>query len=57
MELLITVLIFVIVVVALLYAVRLIPDATLQNVAKVLVVVVALIWLAMHLRAFVHLLR
>lgn len=50
MDMLISFLVFVIVVVAALYVVRLIPDATLQNVGKVVVVVGALIWLALHLR-------
>lgn len=54
MELLVTCLIFVLILVALFYLIRLIPDATLQTVAKVVVVVGALIWLITHVRLLIH---
>ncbi len=50
---LITFLVFVLIVVALFYVTGLIPDATLQKVARVIIVVGALIWLIQliqHLR-------
>ena len=54
MELLITFLVFVVILVALLYLVRLIPDATIQTVAKVIIIVAALIWLVTHIRPIIH---
>ena len=54
MELLITFAIFAIVVVGLWYLIRYLPDPTLQNVAKIIVVIGALIWLLTHIRAFIH---
>lgn len=54
MELLISLLIFVVIVVAALYLVRLIPDATIQTVARVIIVVAALIWLVTHIRPIIH---
>jgi flagellar biosynthesis protein FliQ len=50
-----TLLIFVVVVVAALYCVRYIPDATLQGVAKLIIVVGALIWLVVHMHELLHL--
>lgn len=54
MELLISLLIFVVVVVAALYLVRLIPDPAIQTAARIIVVVAALIWLITHIRPIIH---
>lgn len=48
---LVTFLIFAIVVVVLYYVAGEIPDATLQKVAKLIVVVGALLWLIAHIRS------
>lgn len=54
MELLISFAIFIVVVIALMYLVRYIPDATLQTIAKVIIIVGALIWLLTHIRPLIH---
>lgn len=54
MELLITFLIFALVLVAVLYVIRLVPDPTLQAVLRVIAVVCALVWLITHVRSLVH---
>jgi len=51
---LVTLAIFVIVVIAALYLIKYIPDPTLQNIAKIIVVVGAIIWLVTNLRAMLH---
>ena len=52
---LVTLAIFVIVLIAALYLVRFIPDPTIQTVAKIIVVVGAVLWLVTHLRELLHL--
>jgi len=52
---LVTLAIFVIVIIGALYLVRYIPDPTLQNIAKIIVVIGAIIWLITNLRALMHL--
>lgn len=47
---LVTFLIFAIVLVALYYVTGLIPDAMLQKVARIIIVVGALLWLITHIR-------
>jgi len=51
---LVTLAIFVIVVIASLYLIRYIPDPTLQNIAKIIVVIGAVLWLIYNLRALLH---
>lgn len=54
MELLITFLIFLVILIGLFYLVKFLPDPTLQTVARVILVVGALLWLVTHLRQLVH---
>ena len=51
---LVTLAIFVIVVIAALYLIRYLPDPALQTIAKIIVVVGAVIWLITNLRALLH---
>jgi hypothetical protein len=53
-ELLITFLIFAVILIGLYYVTGLIPDATIQKVARVVILVGALIWLVGHIRSLVH---
>jgi len=50
----VTLLVFVVVLIAVFYLLRYIPDATLQTVAKIIVVIGALIWLIRNMQALLH---
>lgn len=52
--LLISLLIVVLVLVAAWYITGLIPDATIQKVARVIIVVIALLWLIRNVRPIIH---
>ena len=53
MEVIITCLIFVIVIVALWYVIRYLPEP-MQGIARVIVIVGALLWLILNLREIIH---
>jgi uncharacterized membrane protein YdjX (TVP38/TMEM64 family) len=50
----VTLLVFVVVLIAVFYLIRFIPEPTLQTVAKVIVVIGALIWLIRNMQALLH---
>jgi type III secretory pathway component EscS len=52
---LVTLAVFVIILIAAFYLLRYIPDATLQNVVKIVVIVGAILWLVTNLNALMHL--
>lgn len=52
---LVTLAVFVVVLIAVFYLLRFIPDAALQNIVKVIVVVGAVLWILTNLNGLLHL--
>ena len=51
---LVTLAVFVIVLIAAFYLIRYIPDPTLQNIVKIVVIVGAILWIVTNLTALMH---